>query len=130
MRCLIRSNVMIDDSNFIFQISAMDVQVDVGEDRIIIEVPKKNQILDIFIPYRIIQKNVRAILNQNTGVRILFSFLLTLSDLPLKLVAKYIYQALTSQHVRLFAVRILVCSSDHFQNIPSNKNVLHCEKSR
>lgn len=42
--------------------------MEVGEDRIIIEIPKKNQILDIFIPYRIIQKNVRAILNQNTGV--------------------------------------------------------------
>ncbi|XP_024939053.1 PIH1 domain-containing protein 1 isoform X2 [Cephus cinctus] len=49
-------------------ISADDIAVDVGEDRIMVEARKIGYLIDIFVPYSIEQEKVSAILDKDVGI--------------------------------------------------------------
>lgn len=48
--------------------SAKDLAVDIGEDRIVVEANRTGYLIDIFVPYSIQQENVSATLDTNKGV--------------------------------------------------------------
>ena len=73
---------------FFFQVNSRGINLDVGEDRVILEGPgrmgKEPYKLDIFIPYSVDQEKCSANFNTDTKVRIPLSVITILKNFNIK----------------------------------------------